>query len=273
MTKKVFINALVFLAGGVAGFFTAKKLFEEHYAELAQDEIEDMRRYYEEKMEPTEEEDTDRPNPNFQPSYEEYEKRVEPYRSNNNPLVRPESGTRVMSYNEIAKAKMAESLGIRSPSEEFLRTSNPAQDIEDEEEEEDEEVTDDAGYSEDEYNDQDRLKNPNPYPISEDSFHNENPDYDKISLYYYTYDDLLCEEDNEIITNVGGTVGFDVIEQLEKRPTAWARNDMFEIDYEICVVRNHYNDVVDQHETRNMSPREKYAKQMKNKKGYGESEE
>ena len=295
MNKKFFTHALAMLIGGGIGYLITKKLLNEKYADMAQEEIDDVRDFYERKYETksepltatdvTEDEyDTDykvedkSPRIKVQNLYRdgytvteiadelhmtdgEVQDYMEPIVKS--PLVRAEKhqpGTKV-SYHQMAKENMREQLELPKDSIEHnnvFKQAGPRKEIEPSDETEDPDET--QGYTERDLSEIDRTQ---PYEITSDEYNDEFVEHDKVSIYYYMLDDVLCDEHEEVMDDIAGTVGYDVFKTLEDHPTAWARNERLAIDYEICVVRSSYAEVVQGVPARAMSPREQYQNRQR----------
>lgn len=79
-----------------------------------------------------------------------------------------------------------------------------------------------------------------PYVLEDDAYStaadkmNENPYYDKVTLFYYD-DGVLASEEEEIITDIEGTVGYSSLARIgEYEPdVVYVRDDRTSTDYEI----------------------------------------
>ena len=296
MNKKFFTHALALLIGGGLGYLVAKKMLEEYYADMAQEEIDDVRDFYERKYETksepltatdvTEDEcDTDykvedkSPRIKVQNLYRdgytvteiadelhmtdgEVQDYLEPVVKS--PLVRTDErqvGSKV-AYHQMAKENMREQLELPKDSIEHhnvFKQAGARKEIEPSDEET-EDSDEPQGYTERDLSEIDRTQ---PYEITSDEYNDEFVEHDKVSIYYYMLDDVLCDEHEEVMDDIAGTVGYDVFKTLEDHPTAWARNERLAIDYEICVVRSSYAEVVQGVPARAMSPREQYQNRQR----------
>jgi len=181
--------------------------------------------------------------------YEETEKKEE--RSNRNPLTRSSLD---INISEQAK-KNYHLVGIKN-------------DEPDEEEEEDP-VTDAAGKTEEEM-DLTQVDRTSPYIIDDQEFTNEFDHHDKISLYYYREDDVLCDEHEEVINDIEEKVGYDAIAALDMQTTVWVRNEPLCIDYEIISINKSYAELVHRIGVEpNLSPREAYLRKQKKRREDG----
>lgn len=101
---------------------------------------------------------------------------------------------------------------------------------EDEEEEDEEEIEAEARSA--------RMANVDreePYEIDQWQFAEEEEyeHYDKIHLYYYRFDDVICDDNDEQIEDVEDIIGWAFYKTLERRTLAHVRNEKLHTDYEI----------------------------------------
>lgn len=181
------------------------------------------------------------------------------------------------NYHEMAKDKdeMTEKIfGKNSLGQTYDPTENTpvdkALDFDiwgDEEEEDDGPVTDDAGLAEGEYKDYAEYTDLTdvdrslPYLIDSRDFDETCKYYEKKMLAYYTEDDVLCTEEEDVV-DIDETVGWDCFKLLDIQNTAWVRNESIETDFEIYNVRASYAEAVHGitiDET--LTPRERYLRQ------------
>lgn len=148
----------------------------------------------------------------------------------------------------------------------------PEEDPDDDEEEdiEDEEIRDEAGMTESEHLARRKVDRTQPYLIDDIEYSEGAPHHDKVSLYYYILDDVLCEGSEEIIDDIDNTVGYDALNALDMQTTVWVRNERLAIDYEVISLRSSYAETV--HGLRQeaaMTPRERYMKQKQRREKDG----
>lgn len=257
--NKAITAVAAFAIGATVGFFAAKKFFEEKYAQLAQEEIDSVKEI-------------------FGRDFKEKEKLIAKAKdiADNTPFgittakLSSDEGTNpngVMarsSLNIQSKSEAAKQNYNLSPSKKTEAADEPPEDEESEEDDEDGPegypVKDDE--TERDLEDVDRTE---PYLISDREYSEEFPEHDKISLYYYTFDDVLCNENEEPMDDLDSTVGQDAMSELANGAmTVWVRNEPLSIDYEICAVRNSYAQAVHGiNLNENLSPRERYLRQQK----------
>lgn len=93
----------------------------------------------------------------------------------------------------------------------------------------------------------DKSVNVKPYVIDVNAFMDERPHYDKISLHYYTEDDTLSDEREEIIADPNILVGEGMLlnfgsAHLESNPDVlYIRNENITADFEVICVLDSYS--------------------------------
>lgn len=90
---------------------------------------------------------------------------------------------------------------------------------------------------------QGRDRDGDAYQIVDVQFAEENQHYDKITLYYYTVDDVLTGENEEIIDDRERLLGVYEIES-EDPGEAYYRNERLMIDYEVIIIYGAYKTIV-----------------------------
>lgn len=296
MKKTIITGIVTFILGGGVGYLVTKKALEDYYAQLAQEEIDDVKSFYEMKFNKISQDDS-----SCETTQEQYEERHEKKSDESpkskvqflhkegrtiteiadelgmtdgevqdylepvikSPLARDQvrPGGKV-SYHDMAKENMKTQLNMPRDSIEhhnvFDRAGarkeiDPIDDAMNE-------PADDGYEHERNLSGIDRT---GPYEISSDEYNDEFLDHDKVSIYYYVLDDTLCDEHEEVMDDIAGTVGLDFFKTLDNHPTAWVRNERLAIDYEICVVRSSYAEVVQGVPHKAMSPREQYLNRQR----------
>ena len=296
MKKTIITGIVTFVLGGGVGYLVTKKALEDYYAQLAQEEIDDVKSFYEMKFNKTSHDD-----PSCEMTQEQYEERHEK-KSDESPKskvqflhkegytvteiadelgmtdgevqdylepvvkaplardqVRP--GGKV-AYHDMAKENMKTQLNMPRDSIEHHNVFDRAgarKEIDPIDDATNEPADD--GYEHE--RDLSGIDRTGPYEISSDEYNDEFLDHDKVSIYYYMLDDTLCDEHEEVMDDIAGTVGLDFFKTLENHPTAWVRNERLAIDYEICVVRSSYAEVVQGVPHKAMSPREQYLNRQR----------
>lgn len=241
--KTTLINLAIFLAGVATGVIVAKKVYEKYYDDLAQEEIASVKEALAKPL----------PLPsNLQGiSNEDYERTYGETRpTNDNSLARPAR----VSRNPYEAAKTHYNLSSATLS------SVPDEDYPEE--------TDVGAGEEREVPETEEFEVPiYPYVITSDQFLEDSDKYDKVSLYYYSLDDVLCDEQEEVIDDIDDTVGYDALAILDMQTSVWVRNERLHIDYEILSVKQTYAEAVLGIENKpNQTPREKYEQRAKRRK-------
>lgn len=205
MNKNIIVLA-AFAFGFGAGYIIASKKLEAHYAEVSQEEIDDVVSYYKEKL-----------SNGVDAAAEQPAKLVEVPK----PSYMSKSS---LDDNPYEKAKRNYNLvGTDNDEVEYEYTINPPI-----------EVSEDEG-----------TINPPPIRVIDDiQFNEEYNNHDKISLYYYREDDILCEENEELIDDIEGTIGYDAMNLLGTETNVWVRNENLAIDYEIIALNKSYSEDV-----------------------------
>lgn len=247
--KAVLLKVAIFALGVGSGFLIGKKVYETYYAQLAQEEIDSVKEVYQNRIRSLMKgvpEEALRPSERYvKQQNEECSASVQERTNNNGSLVRSSLDSNI---NEQAK-KNYNLVSMKKDEED--------------DEEIDEPVTDAAEKTEEEM-DLTQVDRTMPYIIDDQEFTNEFDHHDKIFLYYYRGDDVLCDEHEEVINDIEETVGYDALAALDMQTTVWVRNEPLCIDYEIISINKSYAEAV--HGVvleQNLSPRERYNRQQK----------
>ena len=84
-----------------------------------------------------------------------------------------------------------------------------------------------------------------PYVIDDDQFVNENPYWDKLTLYVYT-DGTVRDEQGKLVDDIDACVGSEIMSKREELADNYGailvRNEMRSTDYELLLVYEPYND-------------------------------
>lgn len=83
-----------------------------------------------------------------------------------------------------------------------------------------------------------------PYIITDEEFNEECLNYDKVTLFYYTVDDTLTDEQEQQIDDRQRLLGMENIEPDEDPSALYVRNERLMIDYEITFIYGSYKDCV-----------------------------
>ena len=87
-----------------------------------------------------------------------------------------------------------------------------------------------------------------PYVITAESFTDEHPDFEKLSLAYYDDDDTLADEQEEVITDVYELIGDEALTRFgdgsEDPDIVFVRNERLGVDYEIARLFRSYAEAI-----------------------------
>jgi len=243
--NKILSLTVIFLAGVGVGFLVSQKLLEQKYATLAEEEIKSVKETF---------------SKNLKSCFEEgpvESTKAEDFRKASNFTAGLTRSSINMNPYEKAKRNY---VGAPCHDELFVPIYEEDEE-EDDEDEESELITDSAGMTEEDIDDVDKN---NPYIITYDEFTDTREDYEKVSLYYYTLDDTLIDEDNSIIHHIEQSVGYDALSLLNLEAAVWVRNEPLRIDYEIIAINNKpYTTAI--HGFVVETPRERYLRDLKKK--------
>ena len=223
---------IVFAIGVGTGFLIAKRLLEDKYAQIAEDEIESVKETFSRRKKKN-----DSPKENQRMSYEDPR-----------PVINPSPYSAIVRGINSSKSEEAKKNFQIVPSDK-------------------EENCEDGEESDKDDSDEDRDPT-EPYLITEDEYMNDNPNFDKSSLYFYSYDEVLCGDDEQPLDDIPNTVGTEFYREFENGETiVWIRNESLGQDFEICIVYGSYAQAVQGiNVNENLSPRERYVKtKLKNK--------
>jgi len=211
--KAAILLFLAFATGGAAGFFAAKKLLEQHYMELSQLEIDDVKAYYRKKYEGKE------PVSMGVDTVEEYRKIA-------------------MKYTKPDLHKLAN--GNKDEDEEIEEDDET-----DELEEEEYLDLDDESLIISPIETADHLDpDKEPYLIDYDEFVKPTDIFSKVDLFYYRFDDTVCNADDVIMNDPEDTLGWEWMKTLETKSTAFVRNEAIATDFEIHSFSKSYKEEV-----------------------------
>lgn len=211
---------LSFLGGAAIGALICFAVLKEKYEALANEEIKNMKDYYQKEMEKIDdayEEELDNLINTMNRDMYEHDKR---------------EGTKtyvdyVKKYNpdEIVK-------------DEYYDMPYP--DVIDEDYHEDDELPEDPPEND--------LQSEKPFVISREEFDEGYPHFDKITITYYAEDDVLADEQDEIITDIEAVVGYDSLSRFgdmsDDDCVVYVRNGRLGADYEIILVQESYAESV-----------------------------
>lgn len=210
--KTVLPLVLAFGLGGFLGYIITKKLLAEKYAEDAQIEIDELKAYYHNKYEGELTKKTRTALKHVKPDLHTFVTKDEPMEYND---MDEESDAKFYKTDEEeAQAQMDEDLSL------------------DAQEELNEDLTN-------------LYKDPKePYLIDYAEWAKPSEIFDKIDLYYYRADDILCDTKDSIIKDPEEILGWDWLNEMQKETTLFIRNEKLAIDYEVHSLGLAYSDEV-----------------------------
>lgn len=195
---------LAFGLGGLFGYVITKKLLAEKYEEETLNEIYELKAYYHDKYELR---TTERVLPLIKYS-------------------KPDLHTLATKETEETDAK-------------FYKTD---------EEEAQAQMDEDLSLAAQEELNEDltnRYKDPQePYLIDYAEWAEPSEIFDKVDLYYYRADDILCDTKDSIIKDPEEILGWDWLNEMQKETTIFIRNEKLAIDYEVHSLGLAYSDEV-----------------------------
>ena len=209
--KNIWTVVLAFLLGAGAGALAADRMLRKRYEDIADCEIASMSEYYHNKFDSI---------PSPEPSEPEAPKTPEVVRENPSGIMTRSTLDGTLT-NEYQKSKRNYHLLSTEP--EQVEPSEPPED----EENPIEEVATHDG----------------PYIISDEDYLKGGQANDKISLYYYKMDDILCDENEDIVDDPRLLIGSEAMNLLKNQTTVWIRNDQIGVDYEVIGTRQRYAEV------------------------------
>ena len=229
MNGKTLIVALLGFAGGVfTGYYVCKQKLEEQY----QEDTADYRRIgYENVVDKDEEFQTE--------SAEMTELDHGGHIQKSSIETKDNYRKVVMNYQKPDLATLAKHSEVDEDPEQD--EDNDMTEEEDEEEEDEEEMEAEARSA--------RMANVDreePYEIDQWQFAEEEEyeHYDKIHLYYYRFDDVICDDNDEQIEDVEDIIGWAFYKTLERRTLAHVRNEKLHTDYEIHALSKSFGEDV-----------------------------
>lgn len=201
-------NTLIFGLGALTGSLFVYKIVEDKYSKIAEEEIANMKEYYESTIDIIEEDS------------------IEAQRN----IVKDFTEKQKINYSNIANNY------YRPSPEEIVREKRYNSDEEDEDEDEKS-----YGPTEDEQDEE------IPYIITLNEFSDEKLHFDKITLTYYEDDDTLADEQEEVIPDPVSVVGEEALFAFGDGvdpDIVYVRNHKLGSDYEVVRVRESYAESV-----------------------------
>lgn len=189
-----------FAIGGFVGHIITKKLLKEEYEEEINEEVNSVKEYYYNKYKKNEEGEKTYLNKSFsKPDLHSFVSKEEEYEE----YEEYEDDEKYFETDEEeAQDKMDEELSLTNQEElnESMQTN----------------------------------KNKEPYLIDYSEFIKESDVYDKVDLYYYRADDILCDNKDNIMHSPEELFGLETwLTGMEKNTTIFIRDEKLCIDYEV----------------------------------------
>jgi hypothetical protein len=253
--KKLLLVLGGFIAGGVSAFFVSKAYYRKYYADLAQQDIDDVKETFErrrEELEKTyaeaetlkqamenymdgedvEEDDSEDEEESEDDDDDDDDDSPKPNAPVRSRKIRNAYEQAKVDYNLISKKEPPKKEGTKG---EKRQGPSRLTDVNDK--------LDEERFIKD-GRDLRSVDRTHPYLISQAEFVGEFDHHDKFDLYYYMKDGVLCDDQEEPVSDIEGAVGLDVIRILEKDKNAWVRNEPELADYHIIRVDKSYNEAV-----------------------------
>lgn len=226
--KKILIYCAIFAAGAAVGALITNKIVKQYYADIAQEEIDSVIKYVEEK---------DKEIIELSESTIQYVEEIQKDKNDLKPFnsmtayYKPNENERAkINYNLIGKVK--KELGVVSPSLPMGHASE----------------FDGDPLTDDEYEarpkDLNEEDTTDPYEISDEEFSEECDHHSKVTLYYYTIDGVVCDESEVPIDDIDKVIGLDSLDLLDTASTVWVRNRGLSADYEVVKIVGSYETIV-----------------------------
>ena len=201
---------LAFGLGGFLGYIITKKLLVEKYAEDAQAEIDEMKNYYKEKYDGASAKEARLP---IKPDLHTLAtKQVYEFEGQDEEVT---DAKYYESDEEEAQAILDEDLSLET------------------QEELNEDLT--SQY---------KSEPKEPYLIDYAEWAKPSEVFDKVDLYYYRGDDVVCDTQDNIIHDPEDILGYAWMNEMQKKTTVFVRNEKISIDYEIHSLPLLYSDEV-----------------------------
>lgn len=219
----IFKNLIIYGIGAATGAFIAIKLLEDHYAAMADEEIEAVKKMAREKIK----EITDK--------YEKDSAEVKEVIKKNEEVVNNVYKKVVRDYSKPDLAMAAATIHSQIVDEKE-KTEYPRDDEDEDMDELEEEMYEKEAES-DKLNERYNIE---PYLITEEEFSNERLHYDKETLWYYLEDKVLCYDDEGLVDDSVDLIGDETLDFINEDQTIYIRNDRMGSDFEIICLRKSY---------------------------------
>lgn len=221
MMNNIIKCGLIFATGVGVGFITSNLILKNHYISIMNEKIEKEAIEDSDCKGKEKGDEIDGEGGNFnQGENEHFKSSLE--------------GTYTGSYNKTIYSYGASAITGDETEEEFLESSYIYDDHGDEEM-----IPDKDPHRFEE------TGNQEPYVITSVDFDDTCTHFDKITLYYYTFDDVLIDDHDYIIEDYEEVTGTEAIAKLEMQSSIYVRNERLESDYEVIrLEQSYYEDVL-----------------------------
>lgn len=255
INKVVFGTAMLGI-GALGGYFVSSKLLQKQY----QKDVKDIRDFYLDKLDKLgvmpedfelsdEEEGEDEEDDEDEGPSDKYDEEaadvLDNYRGGKRRYIVDYTKPSLEYMSQTLKEGM--SVVVGTDGEEYLG------DV-DEDDDDDDEYTpsDDPDYEEEleqmaeDYarRRSENMLNGEPYLIEPEEYQDGPEGYEHQTLYYYSEDRVLCEDDDTMVEDEEDCVGFDYEDKLDMQTTCWVRNDKLRVLYEIHRIDELYRQAV-----------------------------
>ena len=209
-----------FAGGAATGALICFALLKEKYEALANEEIKNMKDYYQKEME------------NIDDAYEE----------ELDNLINT-MNMDIDEHNKIEEKKTYVDYVKKYSPEEIIKDKYydmPYPDVIDEDYHEDDGPPEDPPEND--------LQYEEPFVISREDFDEGYSHFDKITITYYENDDVLADEQDEVIPDIESVVGYEALgrfgDMSEDDCVVYVRNGRLGADYEIVLAQESYTESV-----------------------------
>lgn len=209
-------TAFIFLAGVAAGVIGTKLVLDNSYEARYQQEIESVKAIFKKEQDHSAEMHEKRTQ-SLIDKIEMTEDECNTYRH-----ILESNGYQIYTSDDVRDGKIPP---LKSKYDQKLESEAPTDD-------EEEAATDEAIFN----LASNSPKNPVPYIINYEDFNTGAPEYDKLSVEFYSYDHVLVDEVGNVLS-IDETVGAPAVDKLEKgeEDVIFVRNEWLEIDYELSL--------------------------------------
>lgn len=207
------------VVGGALGFVVTRHILKTKYEAIAQEEIDDVKKFYYDKYTNRETGEVREADDSAEDADSEVDEQLEADLKQLDDIVNRRGYSRDEVEEDIPRYNPAMTIEEQTPidNEEFMAfvaTRDTTQ----------------------------------PYVISLDEFMDEHEEYDKHTLTYFESDETLIDSSEKIIPEVEATVGVDPLTMFGRfskdKNIVYVRNERLEMDYEVCLDERSYTEAI-----------------------------